>query len=234
MSFRKHLYEIALVKSQDPPLQMVDDVLGVQKCSGKSRRLKNTINTFMEIEKLKLSKKKCTVVHIGKSDVNCHTLKVHGEQMKSSKQETYLGDIIDKSGKLKPTIQARISKGYGAVNYILAIINEVPLAHWRISAGLRLRDALFLNCILFNSEAWHGISNTELEMLEKIDEDLLRRLLKAHSKIPKEVLYLETGSLPIRFILKCRRILYLQTILKRHPEELIREILLSNMTPISK
>ena len=129
--------------------------------------------------------------------------------MKSSKQETYLGDKIDHSGKLRPTIHSRISKGYGAVNYILAITNEVPLAHWRISAGLRLRDALFLNCILFNSEPWHGISTTELEMIERIDEDLLRRLLKAHSKIPKEVLYLETGSLPIRFILKSRRIMYL-------------------------
>ena len=106
-----------------PPLQMVDDVLGVQKCSYKSRRLNNTINTFMEIEKLKLSQKKCNIIHIGKSDVKCPTLKIHGEDMKRSKQETYLGDKIDFSGKLKPTIKSRISKGYGAVNYILAIIN---------------------------------------------------------------------------------------------------------------
>ena len=40
-----------------PPLQMIDDVLGVQKCNRKSRRLNNTINTFIELEKLKLSDK---------------------------------------------------------------------------------------------------------------------------------------------------------------------------------
>ena len=144
--------------------------------------------------------------------------------MKRSSQETYLGDKIDISGRLKPTIKSRISKGYGAINNILAITNEVPLAHWRKCAGLRLRDSLFLNCVLFNSEAWQGITNNEIQMLEKVDEDLLRGLLKAHSKIPTEVLYLETGSLPIRFILKSRRISYLQTILKRHTEELIKEI----------
>ena len=58
-----------------PPLQMVNDVLGVQKCSNKSRRLNNTINTFMELEKLTLSRKKYSIVHLGKSDMNCPELK---------------------------------------------------------------------------------------------------------------------------------------------------------------
>ena len=195
-----------------PPLQMVDDVLGVQKCSYKSLRFNSTINTFMDLEKLKLSQKKCNIVHIGKSGVNSPTLKIHGDEMKRSKQETYLGDKIDFSGKLKPTIKSRIAKGYGALNYILAITNEAPLAHWRIGAGLKLREALLINSILFNSEAWQGITNAEIEMLEKVDEDLLRGIIKPNSKIPTELLYLETGSLPIRFILKSRRISYLYTI----------------------
>ena len=112
----------------------------------------------MEVEELTLSQKKCNIVHIGKSEVNCPTLNVHGENMSRSKQETYLGDKIDYSGKLKPTIKSRISRGYGALNYILAITNGVPLAHWRIRAGLKLREALLINCILFNSEAWQGIT----------------------------------------------------------------------------
>ena len=42
-----------------PPLQMVD-VLGIQKCSAKSRRLNNVINRFIELEKLTLSQKSVT------------------------------------------------------------------------------------------------------------------------------------------------------------------------------
>ena len=99
-------------------------------------------------------------------------------------------DKIDMTGKIKPTIQSRVAKGYGAVTNILAITNEVPLAHWRIKAGLKLRQAMLLNGTLFNSEAWQGISQAEINMLEKVDEDLMRGLLQAHSKIPTEALFL--------------------------------------------
>ena len=171
-----------------------------------------------------MSQKKCHTVHVGNNLQNCPDLKVHGNKMENSKQETYLGDKIDMSGRIKPTILSRISKGYGAISNILAITNEVPLAHWRIEAGLKLRQAMFLNGTLFNSEAWQGISPGEIEMIEKVDEDLLRGLLKAHSKIPLEALYLETGCIPVRFIIKSRRLSYLHTILQKDPEELVKEV----------
>ena len=50
----------------------------------------------------------------------------------------------------KPTTQDSISK----VSITLAIVNEVPLAHWRIEAGLNLRDAMLINGTIFESEAW--------------------------------------------------------------------------------
>ena len=107
-----------------PPLQMVDDLLGIQKCSRKSVQLNSKINTFIELEKLKLSDKKCHNVHIGKSANNCHKLRVHEQQMKNSSQEKYLGDIIHKSGMLKHTVLSRVAKGSGAVNTILAIVHS--------------------------------------------------------------------------------------------------------------
>ena len=83
---------------------------------------------------------------------------------------------------------------------------------------------MFLNGTLFNSEAWQGISSVEEEHLERVDEALLRGLLKAHSKIPIEALHLESGTISIRYILKNRRLCYLYTILKKEEEELVREI----------
>ena len=47
-----------------PPLQMVDDVLGIQHCSKKSVRLNGTVNTFIELEKLTLSGNKWHNIHI--------------------------------------------------------------------------------------------------------------------------------------------------------------------------
>ena len=90
--------------------------------------------------------------------------------------------------------------------------------------GLKLRQAMLINGILFNSEAGHNIHEAELKLLESVDEHLLRSLVKAHSKTPLEFLYLEAGAVPIRFIISSRRLIYLQTILKREDSELTKKI----------
>ena len=80
---------------------MVDDVMAIQKCSTKSLQLNNAINTFIEVEKLTLSKKYSNNIHLGMQDKECPNLKVHNEEMEQSNQEKYLGDLVDKSGKVR-------------------------------------------------------------------------------------------------------------------------------------
>ena len=87
-----------------PPLQMVDDVLGVEKCSPQSLQLNTVVNTFMELEKLTLSKTKCHNVHIGRNIGSCLNLKVHESKMAETKSEKYLGDIVHTSGGNKPNL----------------------------------------------------------------------------------------------------------------------------------
>ena len=36
--------------------------------------------------------------------------------------------------------------------------------------GLRLRQAMLVNGMLYNSEAWHVVSETEIRNLEAVDE----------------------------------------------------------------
>ena len=144
--------------------------------------------------------------------------------MVESKSEKYLGDIIHKSGSSKPNIANKLYKGWGKVNEVLAIVKEAPLGKWKVKAGLQLRQALLINGTLFNSEAWHGITMSQIKAFEKVDEALIKGLVLGHSKIPIPALYMETAQIPLRFILACRRILYLQTILHRGPNELIRKV----------
>ena len=91
-----------------PPLQMVDDILGVQKCSPQSVHLNTVINTFMEHQKLTLSKNKCHNIHIGSKANTCRNLRVHKSRMKESKSEKYLGDILHNSG----TVKLNVAKGF--------------------------------------------------------------------------------------------------------------------------
>ena len=187
---------------ETPTLGMVDDVLSVQKCSNDAVKMNATVNAFIEGKKLKLSIKKCHRIHIGKKktkeEPKCKELKVHDHKMKESKEEKYLGDLINTSGTIRKTIEERKNKGYGIVSEILAILEEIPLGRYKHEIGLRLRQAMLLNGILYNSESWHAVTETELRMLERVDEHLLRALVKGHSKTPLEFLFREAGATPIR------------------------------------
>ena len=59
---------------------------------------------------------------------------------------------------------------------------------------------------------------------KKIEEDLLWGILKAHIRTPSTFLNLETGTIPIRFILAQRRINFLKHILSRDNKELIKKV----------
>ena len=90
--------------------------------------------------------------------------------------------------------------------------------------GLSLRQAMLLNGILYNSEAWHNFKEKEIRRLEEVDEHLLRSLVHGHAKTPLEFLYLETGAIPIRFVIGSRRICFRQTILQRKDDELTKRV----------
>ena len=76
-----------------------------------------------------------------------------------------------------------------------------------------LRESMLINGLLFNSEIWYGLTKNEIIELEGIDKLLLQKLLKAHSKTPNESLYLELGILPLKYIIKSCRIMYLHYII---------------------
>ena len=60
-----------------------------------------------------------------------------------------------------------------------------------------------------------------------MDEALLGNILKAHSKTPLEFVYLETGSLPLRWIVAQRRIVVMQHIIRRHDNDLLKKMFLA-------
>ena len=153
-----------------------------------------------------------------------HIIEVHQEKMKNSKKEKYLGDFVSSNGKIRVTIEERKSKALAMVSEITAILDDIPLGKYKMEIGLKLRQAMFINGVLFNSEAWHGVTEADIKILEQIDEYLLRSLVNGHSKTPLEFLYLEAGAVPIRFLISSRRMIYLQNILKRDDEELVKKI----------
>ena len=139
-----------------PPLEMVDDIISASKCGSTTITLNAAINSFIERKKLTLSADKCSRIHIGKKTKQdeCVSVKVHAEEMKNSEKEKYLGDFVTKEANSNATLSARKTRAYAILAEIRSILTEIPLGSRKMEIGLALRDAWFVNGILFNSEVW--------------------------------------------------------------------------------
>ena len=126
--------------------------------------------------------------------------------MHKSNEETYLGDQINANGKHAGTVAKRRARGYGIISDILLVLEQIYDSERRIKVGLELRQAWFVNSLL----------KKDISM----DQYLVRKIINCHSKAPIEMLYLETGTTPVEYILASRRLNYLHTVLTRNNREL--------------
>ena len=124
-------------------------------------------------------------------------------------------------------MQARIAKGISAGNTILQILNEECFGPYETEVFLRLRESLMMSTLLFNAETWFGVTKKEIEQLENVDLRFLRQKFELHSKIPKEMIFLELGIVPVNFLLMKKRLEYLQYILQQPEESLIHQVLMA-------
>ena len=164
---------------------MIDDVLTVTSVEN-TAEMNTLVKTFVESKKLRLSHEKCSRIHIGNGHTDCPKLKVHENTKKETKSEKYLGEINNETGNIESTITKRKERGTGIVAEILSIINEIPLGKHKLDVALRLREAMFLNGILHNNEAWHGLTDAHIASLESLDLALFKGILNSHAKTTKE------------------------------------------------
>ena len=209
----EHLFSYrGLVKV--PPLAMVDDLLAVSSCGFQSLAVNVFVNAQIEMKKLQFhtadssGKSKCKVIHVGKKSFNCPELKVHGTKMGRVEDDVYLGDIISHDGSNKKNVNNRVSKGLGIISQIMNILETISFGEHFFTIAMVLRDSMFINGILTNSEVWYGLKKSEVKALEDLDLCLLRKIFSTKVSCPKEALYLESGIISIGTIIKSRRIKY--------------------------
>ena len=124
-----------------PALEMVDDILDIQKCGIESVKANAVVNTFIDHKKLKMGQEKCHKIHCGKKSNTCPNLTIHNKKMHQSTNEKYLGDHIHESAKNATAISKQRAKGYGIISDIMYIINAIPNDKRRTKVGLQLRQS---------------------------------------------------------------------------------------------
>ena len=153
---------------------MVDDLLCISTCGINSVLMNSFINSKKSsIKKLQFGVDKCHKIHVGNNRVICPSLKIDKWKKKvaldddsvedifegshviqDSNDQKYLGDIISNNGKNDKNIATRVKKGFGIIKQIISILEELFFGKYYFSVAKILRESLFINSILLNSEVW--------------------------------------------------------------------------------
>ena len=136
-------------------------------------------------------------------------------KIEESESEKYLGQIISSDGLNVKNIINLSNKGRGMIENIMGILNHTPGGIFHFELAIMMRNAYLISSMLSCCEVWYNLSEWELRKLEQTDEMLLRKVLDCSYQITSEMLSLELGLFPVRFIIKLRRVIYLQHILKQ-------------------
>ena len=110
------------------------------------------------------------------------------------------------------------------INPHMNILKEIGYGSFYVKIGLIYRDAILRPKLLLNSEVWHGVTLQQVSKLEEIDRTYIRTILSSHSKVAIECLHFETGTMPLKYDLMKRRLMYLWKILHVEETELISRV----------
>ena len=230
-----------------PALGFVDDIISISESGYKTARMNSFINAKLAMKKLRLGAKKCFVMHVGnehesyKNDQllidgwNVKTVEsvLTGEidwedtlvedmnEISNITSEKYLGQILSNDSKNTLNITMLRNKGIGIQNKIIQMLEKMPGGQYHFEIAVILRNALLISSILTNSEVWYGVTQVDTEQLEQIDEMWIRNLFECSRNVPKDLLYLELGIVPISFIIKGRKQMFLHHILQQNQESLL-------------
>ena len=155
-------------------------------------------------------------------------------KVKATISTKYLGEVISSDGKNSENISQRRKRGFGTIKDISKLLDNMCLGPLMFQKAVVLRDSMLLGTLLTCSEAWYNITELEMVQLEQIDKSLWSNLLEVARTVPYDLVCLELGIEPLRYIIMRRRLLYLQHILKQKETSLVKQFLKTQMKNLKK
>ena len=131
--------------------------------------------------------------------------------------------MMKTNGKIDENVEDRVNKGRGRINSIISLLEEISFGEHYFEMDLLFRNSMFVNSLLSSSEVLYNVEQKHVDKLEKCDKDLFAKIFGVPYTCSSEAFYLETGVLPIKFILQGRRLMYFRDLLRKSSNELVKK-----------
>ena len=219
-------------------LGLVDDIIGISEIGIKAQQMNALINVKTAEKGLRFGHTKCKTMVVGKNTESVVTnplvvdnwktdyLPNHktGEatltetykgkiEMEPVLQQKYLGFVISNQNNNMANIQEVKKKSIGITKKLIEKLNSLKLKKYYFECGLIFMNVILRGSILYASETYYNLKEKEIRIIERIEENFMRKLLKTPASCPVVQLYLELSQYPARFAIMKSRLLFLKSIL---------------------
>ena len=101
----------------------------------------------------------------------------------------------------------------GTITELFALHKGITFGIKQIENLLLLYKTVFLPRLMYNCEAWSGLTTKDLKTLKSSQLSYLRGILEVSKGVLTAALYLELGVLPISFEIELKQLSYLPCVL---------------------
>ena len=183
--------KLLLLLYADDTVIFSDNKDNFQKCL-------NEFNYYCQMWKLNINYSKTEIIVFNSKNSNNYEFKIGDHIIKITDRYKYLGVVFSKSGSFLNARKHLAEQSKKAMYLLFTSANNLDLP---IDLQLKLFDNTVLPVLTYGSEIW-GFEN--LDSIERIHTDFLRRKSKCRKSTPKYILYAEMDRYPIEITIKHR------------------------------
>jgi hypothetical protein len=184
-------------------LLWMDDVVLCSETEKEMQEMLNITHTIAKKYHIVFGKEKSKIMTNKKT---CDT-KFYLGNMEMEKTDTYkyLGETITYNQKMEEHIKQTKRKAEGALQTILGIAKDPQLKGIEMETIWKLVEVCIIPIITYSSETWNT-TKSEMKEMNRILDNIIKRILLLPITTPRESLYIETGLKDIQYITERNRI----------------------------
>ncbi|MES9903304.1 MAG: reverse transcriptase family protein, partial [Sedimenticola sp.] len=195
-------------------LLYADDTVIVSDDPHSFQNLLNDFDTYCKTWKLNINMSKTKVIVFGTTKIANFNFTLNGVHVETVKEYKYLGILFSASGSFLNARKQIASQAKKAMYLLYTRIFNLDLP---VDIQLKLFDQTILPILTYNCEVW-GFEN--LELIERVHTDYLRKITKSKRSTPLYMLYGELGRYPLEITIKCRMVKYWGKLLHGKPDKI--------------
>ena len=180
-----------------------DDIARIETNAEKLNAANKIYEIFQDLNGMMFHKSKTVYI----SNTQKNDIRLNNNEIKQVKSTKYLGDIIADNGKIDENIEDRRLKVNGVVAEIRSIMMEAE-EDMEILAAKQYYEGIVKNKLLYNCETWINMTKTNLDELEKIQNNSIKRLLRIPFSTPSMGLLYELKLPTVKASINQRKLMY--------------------------